>query len=273
MDTLDQIINEIQEMTGADLNGYRREVVRRHIEVCMIRVGTDSMDKYLQILRQESDESRHLLESFSINVSSFFRDPGVFEIISSEILPSLVTATPSFPLRIWSAGCASGEEPYSLAILINEFNEGREIATPSMIFATDIDQGTLELATKAKYNRNTLENTKLGYVDKYFSWEKDHFTLGSGVKEMVHFSCEDLLESDRHSPQESIFGEFDLILCRNVMIYFNETEQQQLLRRFCQALTPGGFLILGLSENLHGPAKEYLKSFDKKNQIYRKFKK
>jgi chemotaxis protein methyltransferase CheR len=270
VEVLDKIIETIKISAGADLRSYRREVVKRHIEVCMKRVDLHSENEYLEYLKKEPDEVELLLKSFSINVSSFFRDPILFEHIASEIIPNLLSSRPNNPLRVWSAGCAKGEEPYSIAIIMNEIQEQVDDKISAMIFATDIDKSAIESASQACYTRKDLENLKLGQFDKYFTSKGEKYILDNRIRKMVNFSQEDLLESTRHAPQESIFGEFDLILCRNVLIYFNNEEQQQLLKRFSQALSPGGYLVLGMSESLHGPANEDLKTISKQYKIYYK---
>jgi len=234
------------------------------------RVANLDLDpaQYLSICRTNPDECRELVSAIAINVSSFFREPIVFELIAQSLLPRLIEKKDE--LRVWSAGCAAGEEAYSIAILIQEALKFTNADIRPAIFATDIDRDVLKKARKAVYQRESLRDTKLGIVDDYFKPLQDGFKLCTEVKKMVHFSVDDLLSERTGAPSESIYGSFDIVLCRNVLIYFSDKRQKQVIQRMYNCLAKGGTLILGDSETICRDLKSRFKTIDAKNRIYQK---
>jgi chemotaxis methyl-accepting protein methylase len=152
------------------------------------------------------------------------------------------------PLRIWSAGCATGEEPYSIAILVAEsyFNEN----TDTEIFATDIDANVLEQAKAGEYHPDSIKEVKYGLLKKYFVEKADTFVVVEKIRKMVEFSFHDQLGSRNTVPRDSIYGDFDLVLCRNVMIYYDHRQREIIMQRLFNSLRYGGYLILGESEEI-----------------------
>jgi len=232
-----------------------------------------SVEDYLELLQNTPQETFCLLDSVGVNVSSFFRDTGVFEAVSDTVLPRLIAGisqNKSKELRVWSAGCSHGEEAYSVAIMVKELLKKNPDNVKPLIFATDMDQTALMTAKTAVYSRSSLEDTKLGLVDRYFTQDGDVFKLKASIKRMVHFSTDDLLSEECIAPRESLFGDFDIIFCRNVIIYFNNELQERVLTRLSHALAPGGYLVLGMTETLLGCARNMLETVDKKHMIFRK---
>ncbi len=265
---IDSILRAVLESIGTDLTGYRRPVLFRRISDRLARLGTDA-DEYMSICRINPDECRDLVSAIAINVSSFFRNPVVFEVLAQSVLPRL--AQEKDELRIWSAGCAAGEEVYSIAILIQEeLKRSKNTRTQPMIFATDIDRDVLKNAGMASYPRESLKDAKLGVVDSYFKSMGSGFKLCAEVKKTVHFSVDDLLSQRAGAPAESVYGSFDLILCRNVLIYFSSKHQKQVLHRLYNSLAKGGYLVLGDSETICRDLKSRLKTIDARNNIYQK---
>jgi chemotaxis protein methyltransferase CheR len=194
----------------------------------------------------------------------------VFEIISQSLLPKLINKK-DCELRIWSAGCSAGEEAYSIAILIDQaLKLRRDAEIHPMIFGTDIDENVLKKAKEGIYTRESLKNTKLGIIDKYFTGNKERYNLSNGIKSMVDFSINDLLSDKTVSPEASVFGSFDMILCRNVQIYFSSKHQKKVIQKLYQSLAKGGYLILGDSEMLPSDFKSKFKTIDPRNKIYQK---
>ena len=153
-------------------------------------------------------------------------------------------------MRIWSSGCASGEEAYSVAMLIAELLESEKQTWTTHIFATDIDEAVLEVARAGIYGEDQLIETKLGIIRKYFRKREEYFEILPEIREMVLFSRDDLTSPILHAPSASIFGEFDLILCRNVLIYLNPRVQHTVCEKLSNSLKSGGYLILGEAEHL-----------------------
>jgi len=184
---------------------------------------------YLEYLANNHNELDNLIDVFTINVSSFYRNSMTFEFISRLTFPEMIstkTKKNDNTIRIWSAGCSFGEEPYSIAISLNEYLKKEDTIFDVNIFATDIDKKALARASKGVYSFENIKNVKLGTFNKYFTKKEDQFNLISEIKNMVQFSFYDLLDSNNTAPPNSIFGGFDIILCRNVLIYL-EPEYQK----------------------------------------------
>ncbi len=265
---MDTILKLLLEKTGTDLTGYRRPALLRRISQRLDRLGMDT-DQYLSVCRGNSDECQELINTIAINVSSFFRDTGVFETIAQTVLPPL--AAKKRKLRIWSAGCAAGEEPYSIAIqILGVLKEPQDTDLSPLIFGTDIDHKTLKKAKRASYPRASLQNTKLGIVDTCFNAVGNRFELRDSIKKTVQFSVNDLLSRQTSAPADSIFGSFDIILCRNVLIYFSAKHKVLVQEKLYKSLVNGGYLILGDSEQLCGALKPRFKTINARNKIYQK---
>ena len=262
------ILEVVRTQTGTDLKGYRRLMLTRRMWERMTGLGMDA-DRYASLCRTDSGECAKLADTLTIHVSSFFRNPIVFEILAQSVFPRLLQQKNE--IRVWSAGCAAGEEAYSVAILIQEeVKRLKRTDVEPLIFATDVKRDVLTVAETALYPEESLNATKLGLVNAYFSSEKAGFQLSSDVREMVHFSVDDLLSKQMGAPVESIFGSFDLILCRNVLIYFTEEKQKQILQRLYTSLAKGGTLVLGDSETPYGSIKSRFRTVDARNKIYQK---
>ena len=267
-DQLEALLEILLEQTGIDLSEYRRTTLSRRVSGRLARLGMNA-NEYLAVCRDDPDECREVVSSIAINVSSFFRDPVVYEAIAQSVLPRLAEMTNS--LRVWSAGCAAGEEAYSIAILIQEeLKKTKNTACHPMIFATDIDHDVLTRAEEALYPTNSLNDTKLRIADAYFSRVDDGFELCPAIKHLVHFSANDLLSQNVDAPAESVYGDFNIILCRNVLIYFSESKQVEALERLYRSLATGGYLVLGSSEAMCRELKSRFKTVDARNKIYQK---
>jgi len=151
-------------------------------------------------------------------------------------------------LRIWSAGCASGEEPYTVAIILSEIFQKEKTNPDIYIFATDIDEKILETAQNGVYGPDAVKNVRFGLLQKYFSKKPDSYEIKPEIKEMVRFSQHNLLDKKSYIPAESIFGDFDIVLCRNVLIYFKTAFQDIIFAKLYRSLNPDGYLVLGEAE-------------------------
>ncbi len=206
--------------------------------------------------------------------SLFFRNPLVFEFLRYDILPRLLSKkTDNRELRIWCAGCASGEEPYSVAIILNELLKQETTPFVSFIFATDVGQSIMAASQKGVYSVESLENVKLGLLNTYFTKDansKCKYRINDPIKQMVHFSLDDLTSDKRFAPPESVFGGFDLILCRNVIIYYDKEIQNRIANKLYKALDNKGHLILGSCEYLPQSVESKMVPVHHKSRIYRK---
>lgn len=272
-DGLTLILNYLNEERGFDFNGYHQPMLERRIRQRLTSTACNDFNDYLSFIQENSDELDHLLDVLTINVSRFFRDPLTFELIAERILPAIIQKkieSGDHSLRVWSAGCAKGEEPYSIAIIINELLGKEDVEMSLHFFATDIDSSALKDAEKAVYSLTSIENIKHRLLMEYFIKEGRSFKLIPEIRKLVTFSHYDMLDKRHGVPPESIFGNFDLVLCRNLLIYFNTEYQETILKRLYHSLTPDGYLILGEAE---APAMTYRHHFSRIfdfNPIYRK---
>lgn len=206
-------------------------------------------------------------------MSHFFRNALTFEYLQKVILPNLIAKkldANDKNLRIWSAGCSLGEEAYSIAIMINEILSKEDVDLQLHIFATDIDKNAIQFAQKGCYNFKSLENVKLGILNKYFSQDENQFVVNPEIRKRIHFSFYDLLDKKSYVPNNSIFGGFDIVFCRNVLIYFNPEYQKIIFDKIYKSLNSNGLLVLGDAET---PTGEYNFKFKRDNiwcKIYKK---
>ncbi len=270
---LDRVISVLKSVRRIDMSGYTHSTLRRSVAVRMERVCHGDQVSYLQLLQASPEECDRLVEAVTINVSYFFRDPGVYEVLARDVLPEIIRrkqANGSKELRIWSAGCAAGEEPYSISILLAQALKGQRLNWSCLIFATDLDKSALERANLATYDRKQLKDTKLGDIDGYFTPDGNGYQVRPFIRNMVHFSWGDLTSQKQAIPAGSIFGSFDLVLCRNVLIYFPPAVQVTVFEQLNRSLAPDGYLVLGSAETLCRELAGRLQTFDSHGKIYRK---
>jgi chemotaxis protein methyltransferase CheR len=270
---LKRILDYLLEKRGFDFSGYHPAMLERRIGQRLTATSTANFNAYLSCLQGNADELSRLLDVITINVSRFFRDTMTFELIAHRILPAIIlekARLKDHSLRVWSTGCAKGEEPYSLAILIHELLEKEEVAINLHLFATDIDGNALKEAGKALYPLSSIENIKHRILTKYFTAEGSFFRLIPEIKKRITFSVYDMLDKKRSVPPESVFGNFDLVLCRNLLIYFNTEYQETIFEKLYHSLANKGYLILGDAE---APTMTYRHHFSRVwdfSPIYRK---
>jgi len=267
------ILNYLNEKRGVDFSGYRPTMVKRRVRQRFPFTKCKNCNDYFHYLQKNSDELDNLLDVLTINVSRFFRDALIFEYIFDRIMPAIAYQKKKnidHSLRVWSNGCSMGEEPYSIAILINEFLEKEALQFNTNIFATDIDGRILKKAQKAVYAFDSIKSVKYRLLKKYFISRQNLFQLMPIIIDLVSFSVYDILDKNSYAPPESIFGSFDMVLCRNVLIYFNMEYQNRIFDKLYRALTKGGYLILGEAEI---PSAKYQRYFSRVNEcchIYQK---
>jgi chemotaxis protein methyltransferase CheR len=267
------IFNEIKRVRGIDLSDYRSETLEIRLTERMKQVGCPDISHYVEYLRNDPSECDLLIDCIAINVSSFFRNPLVFDILAHRVLPDMVELkrhNNQQEIRVWSAGCANGQEPYSMAILIHEVLKDFRLKWKSHIFASDIDKEALKQAASAIYTVENLENTRMGYIERYFTRDDHGYKLQPFIQEMVQFSQEDLNSRTTIAPAESVYGTFDIILCRNVLIYFKQEQQNFVVEKLLKSLDNLGYLILGESETITGSLAPRFDVIDQRNRIYQK---
>jgi chemotaxis protein methyltransferase CheR len=253
---------KITRERGFGCASYKEKCVRRRIAVRMRARSVHTFEEYGYVLDRDAHEYELLLDALTINVTKFFRNPETFAAIDRELVPALFArAEPQ--LRIWSAGCASGEEPYSLAMLMHRYaSAGGRRFDRVEVLGTDLDRASLAAAERAMYLEPTLSDTSPEMRQLYFSMQPP-FRIQSEIRARVHFRRHDLLREPFPEPQH-------LICCRNVIIYFDRATQESLFERFAEALLPGGFLVLGRVETLFGPARTMFAPVDGRERLFRR---
>ena len=254
--------DKITRERGFGCASYKEKCVRRRIAVRMRARGVLTFEEYGRVLDRDAREYDLLLDALTINVTKFFRNPETFAAIERELLPALYArAEPQ--LRIWSAGCASGEEPYSLSMLMHRYAvaNGKRFERVEVL-GTDLDRASLASAERATYLEPTLSDTPPEIRQMYFSMEPP-YRIHSEVRARVTFRQHDLLREPFPELQH-------MIVCRNVIIYFDRPSQEELFEKFAAALLPGAFLVLGRVETLFGPARTMFAPVDSRERLFRR---
>ena len=239
----------IERRFGIYCSDSRREVLRRALAARMTRRGAATWDHYHHTLSSADgdDELRELLRCITVSETAFFRIPSQFEALRSVLVPAIIGERRSGTLNIWSAGCASGEEPYSIAIALAEM-EAALRGWKVHILATDVSADAIERARRGVYHERAVRGVPRGYLARYFECRPDGYEVGPELRSRVVFEEFNLADPSYPRPQPD---GWDLIFCRNVTIYFRTETTRQVVARFRETLRPGGFLVLGPTECLH----------------------
>jgi chemotaxis methyl-accepting protein methylase len=262
----DMLLRYILQHKAFDCRQYKPNYLKRRVGVRIRATGAEGYAGYLKLLKRDPGEFKRLIDDLTINVTEFFRDPDVFQALRERVLPEMVELKrrrKSYTIRAWSAGCATGEEPYSLAILIADYlsrQKDRE-CWAVRITATDLDEGSLQVAREAFY-LNVEPLPELEWR-KYFVERGEGLQVRDDIRQMVKFARVDLM----HPPA---FRYLDLILCRNVLIYFGKEMQRKILWFFHDSLRKDGFLVLGKSEAIVGTGGPPFEPYMRRERIYRK---
>lgn len=248
--SLKELVRILAEERGLDLRGYKPSTLDRRVRRRMFDIGVDSFSAYLQKVRQDPAEIGDLLNTVLINVTEFFRDPQAWECLRRDILPRVLgKMKPGDSFRAWSAGCASGEEPFSLAILVADVFGPRLDEFDIKIYATDIDEDALNTARKGEYPADRLRKVRPGWREQYFTGQS-HLRVNREIRRMVIFGRSNLVS-------DAPISHCNLVICRNSLIYFDATAQKQVLSRLQYALDPGGVLFLGKAESRLSESKSF----------------
>ena len=243
------IIELARETMGLDLGVYDESHLRASVARRISELGQGSLADYLDRLRRDAAELDLLAGSLINSYSLFFRNALDFSLIESCVLPELLRrkrAAKGEALRIWSAGCAEGQEPYSLAILADQAMA--EDRVPVMIFATDSSPEALLRAERGEFRPEALRNVRLSFLDGHFERSGSTYALGARPRGLVRFSAYDMLDRSSSSPPESIYGNFDLVACCNLLIYYAAAARKFILEKLRLSLADGGYLLVGESE-------------------------
>jgi chemotaxis protein methyltransferase CheR len=263
-DTADLLVlkKQIQSTVGFYCEGYKEKCLRRRIAVRMRARGVHAYADYAALLRHDPAEYERLVDALTINVSKFYRNPEVWELLSSRVLPVLQERSDN-QLRIWSAGAASGEEAYSASIMLHEYarEQGADISR-FRILGTDIDRESLAYAERGEYTDFAMTDIDPALRDRWFE-QDGMYRLRPAARANVRFAVLDLIRNPYPEQQHLIF-------CRKVLIYFERSIQERLFARFHEALAPGGFLVLGKVEALFGAASGLFQTVANRQRVFRK---
>jgi len=256
-----KIRNILFDGRGFDLDGYKDRCIKRRIAARIRNLGYRQIEDYIELLHNNDVEQEQLLEALTIHVSQFFRNPSTFSVLEETILPELLQSRRGIgEIRVWSVGCAGGEEPYSIALLLDELCRPTDKVS---ILGTDVSADILKKARSGLYETHRLVEVPNPVLAKYFIQEGVRYRLDGRILNKVRFFRHNIL-------QDRPFPRMDLILCRNMLIYFSRMEQERILRILANALAPEGLLVLGRAETMVNESRELFTCVDPVERIYRK---
>jgi two-component system CheB/CheR fusion protein len=259
----ENLLAYLKQSRGFDFTGYKRNSLMRRVKVRMQTVGRSRFSEYQDYLQVDPDEFTHLFNTILINVTTFFRDPEAWKQLAEQVLPELVGPEGStHSIRAWSAGCASGEEAYTLAILLAEALGVEQFRARVKIYATDVDEEALNHARQSQYQAQALENVPPQLLEKYFEPAHAGYIVRKDLRRSVIFGRHDLI-------QDAPISKINILTCRNCLMYFNSEAQAQILVRFHFSLVKGGVLLLGKAETLLTRAGPF-KALDIKQRLFSK---
>jgi chemotaxis methyl-accepting protein methylase len=259
------LLHKISREREFSCGSYKERCLRRRVAVRMRAKAVHTFADYMRVLDHDADEYERLLDALTINVTKLFRNWETYDAVARRVVPQLwSSAEPE--LRVWSAGCSSGEEPYSLAVLFHRHAEslgdGARVSRVRVL-GTDIDRASLAAAERGTFIEPAFADTPPDLRARYFAGEP-RSAIVPEVRSLVRFARNDLLREPAPA------GPHHLVVCRNVIIYFERDTQAALFERFHAALAPGGFLVLGKVETLLGRAREMFAPVDARERIFRR---
>lgn len=265
---LADLIARLNAKFGRDLSSYRLNCLRRRISLRMSMLHIASIADYCAYISSNEEEIEHLLDIVTIHVTEFFRDAEVFDALARNALPAIVARKErngQGAVRIWSAGCSTGEEAYSLAIVVLEHLRSNAIDVGLEVFATDISKEACRVGRHGVYDRRRIEQVPAPLRSRYFEAVPEGMRAVSPLRRSVHFSSHDLFQAPPYT-------HLDIVVCRNVLIHFDHAVRDEVLHRFHDALGRAGVLVLGKTEAITGPAASLFELIDSRNKMYAKIR-
>ncbi len=242
-----RFVIEFHRMSGLDLHLYKESQMKRRIDSHIKKYAVKTYDDFLKLVKENPAIMETFMSYVTINVSEFFRDPKQWNTLESDILPKIIQPNKTF--NVWSAACSTGDEPYTLAIILNKLIPSGRFK----IIATDLDKEIIAKAKKGEYPEKQLLHLPSEYKHKYFTKEKDLYTIKSEIKKNIEFRQHNLLK-------DPYLSGMDLIVCRNVLIYFTEDAKHTIYGKFAKSLSETGILFVGSTEQIISPSQYGLKS-------------
>ncbi|OBJ54891.1 CheR family methyltransferase [Mycobacterium sp. 1423905.2] len=262
-EAFEALLRYMRDSRGFDFTGYKRASLMRRVRHRMDRAGYTTFEEYLDLLQASSDEFSALFNTILINVTAFFRDAEAWEFVSTNVIPQMLAERgPTAPIRVWSAGCASGQEAYTLAMLLADALGADAFRQRVKIYATDIDEEALAAARGASYDGKAVESVPAEMLTRYFEQVNGRYFFRKDLRRAVIFGRNDLVK-------DAPISRVDLLVCRNTLMYLNAETQQNVLGRLHFALAPQGTLFLGHAEMLLSHGDRFI-PLSLKNRIFRK---
>jgi len=263
-ETFLQIRDLVYKKSGIYIQDTKKYLIENRLQKRLQEKNLRTFEDYLYLLKYDtSSEQVHLFNLITTRETSFFREPMLLDAFRNNLLPEVVSASNGRSVKIWSAGCSTGEEPYTLAIYLLEQSGGR---TRAQILASDLSRDAITSAKRAIYGDYALRNTSPAFLKKYFVKASGGYTLAPQVKQLVRFEEMNLLDDRK---MRAVRG-MDFVFCRNVMIYFDTAVKQKVASYFYDALNPGGYFFVGASESLHSVSRAFKPVAINKAVVYKK---
>jgi chemotaxis protein methyltransferase CheR len=240
----EEFLREATCLLGLQSRPFQRRGIKRRLEKRIVEIGLSDFGTYLSRVKENREEQRNLSRILTVTISRFFRDKEVFDLIGTSLIPGILEKKDKRKIKIWSIGCASGEEPFSLSILRKEKGEDRWPQADFSVIATDIDESLIERAKAGRYKKSSLQEVPEEILRRFFKREGESFLLNPSIRESVEFLKHDIL---REEPLAGI----DIVFCRNLAFtYFSKESQVAVLRKMAASLEGRGYLVIGKSESL-----------------------
>jgi chemotaxis protein methyltransferase CheR len=246
-----QLVKKLESLNGTNISKYDVSFLNKSIQNRIEETASLSFEAYFNYLEQNKGEVAIFLNSLHNSYSQFFRNTFTFSVLENLILPNLIQKKQGFKnkeIRIWSSACASGQEAYSLAILLEELKNANSEKFNYRIIATDLHESQIKSAKKGQYTKETLGNLRLKHLKKWFTKNGDLYTVKPALKKYISFSEFDLFNEKLNSPDTSIFGDFDLIVCANILFYYNNKNRKKILEKVINNMSKGGCVVTGEAE-------------------------
>ncbi len=267
---LDEIVARVEAWSGCPFSGYNQGTFSRRLMRRMWHLNIKTCQEYLSYLEQTPDEFRLLINSLTIKVSEFFRDHEVFDALREYIIPAVMDNSlrnKNSLVSVWSCACAFGEEAYSVAILLLDYLKKCNLSSDDIqitVIGTDIDEVAVEKAREGVYKYEAIQPVEMQYRDYFMPCDEHHISqthvrVSDVLKSIVSFTRFDLISSTYMTPPGGIFAEYDIVMCRNVLIYYDSSVQCWAFTKFHSALKPGGFLVLGKAEHISSEMEKYFR--------------
>jgi len=246
-----QVIQAMSRLHGMDISRYDESFLSKSLEKRLAATSCPTVADYCEYLSRHDGEAERFFHSLNITYSEFFRDPLTFAVLEQRVIPGFIEEkqeSGTAEIRVWSAGCAAGQESYSVAILLDDFLTARKSPLSFRIFATDISEKCLEIARSGVYDAAAVQNVRLRHIQSCFEAGHGSYQVVRGLRDRIEFSFYDLLDERSTSPPGSIYGDFDLIFCSNLLFYYKPDTQRYIMKKLCNALSHGGYFVTGEAE-------------------------